>query len=488
VKSPINLESPQQALQTFPNAGGQGTQRGEKALFNAILNNHMRISDVNVATDKEQNADMGQGLADNAATLMNLAPAVAAQQLKTSAKPGLPAQEDSTKKLDTGDSSEDPILAMWIATIVPMPVQLNAPVGKSDIAAQLTGAGLVDPHGVPTNTLMLPKLIPPTTDVPVLKPAPAPADLHAEALAKDSQPATVVPVVETPAIDLAHCIAALTATSASPSSKASVATDKNKNDRQDLSTTPALQNSKPDAPPPAVQSQDSDSKPQSQTSSDSQQNHSGNDSKKNSNSIDQLQSAGQSQNVAGTTQVDQTNLNAAATQASVHGGTSSAVQTHTVSSVDVNHALNVREPGGIATPESAPRIVHAAKLMEAAGQAEMRVSMKSETGTVDVRATLEGSHLSATVAAQHSGTRDWLLSNLHELHSTLSRDDLNLRTFEVTDTALQNEGRQTQSGQQEQQKNLGAPAQFRKDGRNTTEVFSDLDTSETASQALSLHA
>jgi flagellar hook-length control protein FliK len=126
--------------------------------------------------------------------------------------------------------------------------------------------------------------------------------------------------------------------------------------------------------------------------------------------------------------------------------------------------------------------------MEAAGQAEMRVSIKSETGTVDVRAMLEGSHISATVAAQHSGTRDWLLSNLHELHSMLSRDDLNLRTFEVTDTALQNEGRQTHSGQQEQQQNLGVPAQFRKDGRSTTEVFFDLETNETASQALSLHA
>jgi hypothetical protein len=484
VKSPINLESPQQAPETFPNAGGQSTHRNEGALFNAILKNHMRISYVNVATDKNQNADMGQGLADNAATLMNLAPAVAAQQLKTSSKPVLPAQEDITKKMDPGETSEDPILAMWIATIVPLPVQPNVPGGTNDIATQLTGAGLIDPRGIPTNTPMLPKLISPTTDVPVLKPA----DPHAESAVKDSQTATVVPVIETSASELAHCLEGLNASSASPSNKTPGAIDKNKNDSQDLNAIPALQSIKPDTVPPAEQSQGSDSKSQSQTSSEPQQNHSGNESKKNSTAMEQLQSAGQSQNAGGTTQVDQASLNAAATQASVHSVISSSVQTHTVSSVDANHALNLRDSGGIPAPESAPRIVHAAKLMEAAGQAEMRVSMKSETGTVDVRAVLEGSHISATVAAQHSGTRDWLLSNLHELHSTLSRDDLNLRTFEVTDTSLQNEGRQTQSGQQEQQQGPGVPAQFRKDVSSTTETSTDLDMNETTSQALSLHA
>ncbi len=486
MKSPINLESPQQAPQTFPSAGGQKAQRHEGALFNAILIHQMRDSGTDGATGKDRNNDSGQGLGGNAA-LMDLAPAFVAQQLKTNTKSVLPVQENVAKKLDAGETNEDPILAMWIAAIVPMPVQVNAPVGKIDIVAQQTGIGLGDPQVVPTNTPMLSRLIPPVTDVLVLKPAPAPADLHADVAAKDSQTATVVPVVETPTNDLAHCLTGLNATSASSNTKAPGVIDKNKNDHQDLSVIPALQNSKPDAPPLAQPSQGSDSKPQSQTSSEPQQNHSGNESKKNSTSIELLQSAVQSQN-AGTTQVDQAGLNAVAAQASVNGAASPSIQPHTTNPVDANHALNLREPGGIAAPESAPRIVHAAKLMEAAGQSEMRVSMKSETGTVDVRAVLEGSHISATVAAQHSGTRDWLLSNLHELHSTLSKDDLNLRTFEVTDTTLQNEGHQAHSGRQEQQQNSGAPAQFRKDGRSTTGTFSDLDTSETASQALSLHA
>jgi hypothetical protein len=491
VKSPINLESPQQAPQAFPNPGAQaGTNRNEGILFNAILKNHMRMPGPDGATDKDWTGDLGQGL-PAAETLMNLAPAFVAQQLKPGPKPFVPAQDRLTKAPDAGNMNADQAsaLAIWIAALAAAQEPPNPSLSTIGVGARLTGAGVIDPRLVPTNILPTSKLGPPEIAVPLLKPAPAPADLHAAETDKDPQIAPMVQALETPS-DLAHCLSGLNATPTSSISKLPGATDKSKSDRQDLNVAPTLPSGKTDAPPPALQSQNSGSQSQSQTSSEPQQSRSGNESKKNQTFMEPVPAAaGKSQNASGTASpIDQASLNMPA-QVSVHGATTASVQAHTESQIDAGHALNLREPGGIAAPESAPRIVHAAKLMEAAGQAEMRVSMKSETaGTVDVRAMLEGSHISATVAAQHGATRDWLLSNVHELHGTLSRDDLNLRTFEVTDSALQNEGRQTQSGQQEQQQELGAPAQFAKDVRTTPEVFSDLDTSETASQALSLHA
>jgi flagellar hook-length control protein FliK len=128
--------------------------------------------------------------------------------------------------------------------------------------------------------------------------------------------------------------------------------------------------------------------------------------------------------------------------------------------------------------------------MEAAGQAEMRVSVKSDvSGTVDVRAVLEGGSISATVAAQHGGTRDWMMANMHELQNTFSRDDLNLKTFEVTDSALQNNGQGDQPGQQEQQQRNPAYANFISEPLSTsTTSFDEVEAPETTSRALSLLA
>jgi len=62
MKSAINLESLQQTPQSAPNPGGQpGVNRNETPLFNAILKNHMRISDEDVATDKESMVTWGKG-------------------------------------------------------------------------------------------------------------------------------------------------------------------------------------------------------------------------------------------------------------------------------------------------------------------------------------------------------------------------------------------------------------------------------------------
>ncbi len=486
MKSAINLESPQQAPQVLPNAAVQsGTNRTDGARFNAILKNHMRLANTDVAPDKEVNGDVGQGLTA-APTLMNLAPAFVAQQQSAGAKPLFPAQDGAAKASSGGDLTADPALAMWIAALAATQMQANLAPTLNGAGKQITGAGVTDLSLVPPNALILPKLIAPATgiDVPVLKTAPAPPDIHAELNAKDLQTAA-----DAPAVDLASFIAHLTSAQKLPADKVSGATDKNKADRQDIDANPALGSGKADLIPPAIQSQGSDSKSQPQTSSEPRQNHSGNESRKNTASAEALQSlAGQSQSSGGaaTSQIGQASLNVAA-QASGHSAPATEVQTNTISS-DVSLPSSLRDSGGVAVIDSAPRIVSSAKLMEAAGQAEMRVSVKSETGTVDVRAMLEGNHISATVAAQHSGTRDWLVANLHELHSTFSRDDLNLRTFEVTDTALQNERRETQSGQQEHPQNSGAPAHFRKETHSPTGVLSDLEVSENTSQALSLHA
>jgi len=69
------------SAQTFPNAGGQKAQRHEGTLFNAILIHQMRDPGTDGTTGKDRNNDPGQGLGGNA-TLMDLAPAFVAQQLR----------------------------------------------------------------------------------------------------------------------------------------------------------------------------------------------------------------------------------------------------------------------------------------------------------------------------------------------------------------------------------------------------------------------
>src|SRR5882762_10465279 len=117
MKSAINLESLQQAPQAAPNHGGQASaSRNENSLFNAILKNHMRVSGVDVPTDKGSNADVEQGIPASA-TLMNLAPAVLAQlqQQPSSMKALLAAQDGGSKAPSAGDANIDPALAMWLA-------------------------------------------------------------------------------------------------------------------------------------------------------------------------------------------------------------------------------------------------------------------------------------------------------------------------------------------------------------------------------------
>jgi flagellar hook-length control protein FliK len=181
------------------------------------------------------------------------------------------------------------------------------------------------------------------------------------------------------------------------------------------------------------------------------------------------------------------------THAAVHGNQASSTNsTSQQSSATTGQEINVREVSAAAGVEAAPRIVHAARLMEAAGQAEMRVSVKSDVaGSVDVRAMLEGDHITATVATQHDGTRDWMMANVHELHSSLSRDDMNLKSFEVSNSGLQFSGQNQprQQEQQQQQQQSRAYSNFADESNTVSSAMNtDIDTEETASRALSLLA
>jgi hypothetical protein len=64
-----------------------------------------------------------------------------------------------------------------------------------------------------------------------------------------------------------------------------------------------------------------------------------------------------------------------------------------------------------------------------------------------------------------------------------------LRTFEVTDSALQNNGHGAEPRQQEQQQQRNsAYSRFASESRLTTTGFDDIDLQENASRALSLLA
>jgi len=171
-------------------------------------------------------------------------------------------------------------------------------------------------------------------------------------------------------------------------------------------------------------------------------------------------------------------------------------QSHNSPAPATSPATAVREAMHIDPTEApaAPRSVNQASLMQAASQAEMRVSIKTESaGTMDVRAVLEGNHISATIAAQHGATRDWLVANVHDLNQSLSRDDLKLRTFEVKDSSLQNEPQRGATSDHEQP-DAQKPRQYfqnRKDPVFTDNFKSeDVETgiSGTPKRALSLLA
>jgi hypothetical protein len=272
--------------------------------------------------------------------------------------------------------------------------------------------------------------------------------------------------------------------------KPSVVSDKANVEQKALVTNPAGKDGQQELIQSGPQSSGADGKSQGQGNSQPDQSPSGNQTKKDPSSSEQFQQpAGQASSSSGATTASMEQSSFAAVAQTAPHATSAISTDHQTSSAE-SQPLNLRGVESAIPVDAAPRIVHAARLMEIAGQAEMRVSVNTESsGTVNVRALLEGDHISATVAAQHGGTRDWLMANMHELQTSLSRDDLNLRTFEVTDSALQNNGHGAEPRQQEQQQQRNsAYSRFASESRSTTTGFDDIDLQENASRALSLLA
>jgi hypothetical protein len=516
----INLGATQTAPAIQGLAGQTASQGDNSSLFSALLMQQMG-PDLSGAGDTQM-SNLGQSLFGSA-DLAKLLPALVAQSKDP--KFTMPVNTQTGNSVDGSDTN--PVMAMWLASMAAAQIQPNVqnPAAQlSGLSAQPASAGadqnaalqaleqqfpglavaLKDKHlvdvkpqagkaniegtGPAVNTADQETAHVKTSDVktsdvkiPDVKAADVKNDFNTALNAVHGAEPTKVDAPQAP-VHVNADIAAATA-------KTSDVAGKSKVDQTDLAANAVAKNNQPAAVQVTPQNQSSDTQPQSQ--SQSGDTHSGNQAKKDSASTTQFQpSSGQPGNPAGasTTAVDPTNF-AAITQATAHSAPANG-SSHQANSA-TPQAVNVREVSALVGTDPVPRIVHTARLMEAAGQAEMRVSVKNDiAGTVDVRAMLENGNISATLAAQHGGTRDWLMANMHELQTSLSRDDLNLKTFEVTDTGLQNNGRGDEPKQQEpqQQQRNAAYSNFVSETHSTTTSFDDVDSPETVSQALSLLA
>jgi hypothetical protein len=536
-----NLGASQAAPAIQGLAGQAATQGDNSSLFSALLMQRMG-PDVSGAGDSSAMPDPGQGISGNP-ELAKLFQTVAAQAKNSTF--AMPPNRQTDNPID--DANDNPAMAIWIAMAAAAQMQPNVPVSSAQLnglssqsqangteqnsalqaleqkfpglAQALKGSGLADAgahadksNAQPTTgktgfaTPDLAKAEPdattasnatptaeqrkndapvataPQADAPV---AAAPVHIDIIAVPVTAAPVATVPTVATPAASNASAISA-----------------KGKVDQKDIAGSAVAKNSQATATSAAPQNagaqiiasqninsqnQGSDAKSQGQSQPQSGDSHSGDQSRKDSSSATQSQQPANGASATATV-VDQTNF-ATLAQAAAHTTSNSNSASHTTSP-SADQPMNVREIIGALGAEAAPRVVHTARLMEAASQAEMRVSVKSDvSGTVDVRAVLEGGSISATVAAQHGGTRDWMMANMHELQNTFSRDDLNLKTFEVTDSTLQNNGQSNQPKQQEQQQRNPAYANLMSEPLSTsTTSFDEVEATETTSRALSLLA
>jgi Flagellar hook-length control protein FliK len=548
----INLDSAQPAPGIQSLGGKAASQRDGIVLFSAVLMQQMNGMGGNGAGETDSTTgsrtDLAQGLAGNA-SLVKLLPALLAQSKDS--KSAVPANAEVEKALNGSDAN--PALATWIASILAaqtQPSPQSPALQLSGLSAQLSGTGTDQNSALQALEQQFSGLVGALKGIQIPGTKPEAGKLDAKALTLDAKPLTLdpkaptldpkaptldpkaptldpkAPTLDTKAPNLdakapnldakapnvtvkndfdatlntAHALepgkadpsqspAHLSADAILADAKPLGASDKAKVEQKDLVTNPAGKVSQQELIQAGPQSKGADAKSQGQDSQP-EQSPSGNQTKKDPSSSGQFQQPiGQasSSSVAAVTPADQGSL-AAIAQATSHGVSANSSD-HQTSSAP-SQPLNVRGVESAVAVDAAPRIVHAARIMEAASQAEMRVSMKSETsGTVDVRALLEGDHISATVAAQHSGTRDWLMANMHELQTSLSRDDLNLRTFEVTDSALQNNGHGAEPKQQEQQQQRNSTySRFTSEAHSTATSFDDIDLQENASRALSLLA
>jgi hypothetical protein len=517
--------------------------------MNGIGGNSESAADSTTGLPIDPTTDLGQGLAGNA-SLMKLLPPLLAQSKDS--KSAMPTNAQIQKVLD--GSETNPALAIWIASILAAQTQPSAQspaLQLSGLSAQLSVTGTDQDSALQALEQQFPGLVQALKDSHILGAKPQAGKLEAEASNLDAKApnladntlnldvkapnldpkapnfAANAPNLDPKAPKLAdntlnlepkapnvaakdNFDAALNAArgldlrkadSSQPpahlspdatlaNAKPSVVSDKANVEQKALVTNPAGKDGQQELIQSGPQSSGADGKSQGQGNSQPDQSPSGNQTKKDPSSSEQFQQpAGQASSSSGATTASMEQSSFAAVAQTAPHATSAISTDHQTSSAE-SQPLNLRGVESAIPVDAAPRIVHAARLMEIAGQAEMRVSVNTESsGTVNVRALLEGDHISATVAAQHGGTRDWLMANMHELQTSLSRDDLNLRTFEVTDSALQNNGHGAEPRQQEQQQQRNsAYSRFASESRSTTTGFDDIDLQENASRALSLLA
>jgi flagellar hook-length control protein FliK len=482
-----------QGSPVIPSLGGPAASQPESnALFANALMQQMNGLNVEGGSNPDSPVDLTQSLAGNASLVKMLSSLLT--QAKD-AKSGVP-QADKTS-----DGPEaNPALAMWIASI--MAQAQNNPqelmLQLSALPGQLANTGTDKSSALQALEQQFPGLLMGPKDHNAI--GAKLVDVKTDSKTYDfdkgrdfEMALKAVDPAEAKKIEIAQPTTHLSADAVLVSVKPASLADAAKPDAESLATNPLGKESPQEMllqNPPASKGTDAKSQGQDHSSS---QSGSGNQDKKDTASQQLQQPMAQVNSSSGlsaspTEQGSFAAITQAAHNASLNSGN------HQVSPTS-SQTPNVRDIGSVPSIESAPRIVHAARLMEAAGQSEMRVTIKSETaGTVDVRAVLDNDHISATVAAQHGGTRDWLMANLHELQSAFSRDDLNLRTFEVTDSGLQNNGNGAEPGQQEQQQPRNpAYSQFTNEARMSTGSLDEIDLQkndlqENASRALSLLA
>ena len=491
--------------------GQTGSQGNDGGLFSALLTQQMNSAGA-ASPASNGDANMLPGLGQNllGADLAKLLPMLLSKNKNSKSEP--PTNQQTSKTTDGPDTN--PALAMWIASMAALQMQPNmqnvAPQ-LNDLSSQLTDAGINSDQNAALQALeqQFPGL------AQVMQKVQTAADKSTNAQLADGQtsPEATAPEAADPTANKVDAKTSFDAALQAPEAAKAVAqqpaphvnadamptsdkssTTVNKNNKVDARSavpTATGKSSQLDQVQVAPQVKTADTKQQNQGQTQSGDSHSNSQSKKDTATT--TSQAAPEQNDSTTVTISATNNFAAMTHAAIHGSAASSTNSSIQQpSAPAGQEINVRDVSAAAGVEAAPRIVQAARLMEAAGQAEMRVSVKSDVvGNVDVRAMLEGDHITATVATQHDGTRDWMMANVHELHSTLSRDDMNLRSFEVSNSGLQFSGQNQprQQEQQQQQQQSRAYTNFADESNTVSSAMNtDIDTEETASRALSLLA
>lgn len=127
--------------------------------------------------------------------------------------------------------------------------------------------------------------------------------------------------------------------------------------------------------------------------------------------------------------------------------TATATPTSTASSTSSERAQEAAET-------QSPTLI-SPRVLESLQQSEMRVGVHPEgLGPIEIRATMHGDQLGATISAQQSDTRQWLVSHVNELTQTLNSHDVRVSSLSINDSPQGNSG-QSGFGQADSQSSQG---------------------------------